>query len=92
MDEPTRQYFDMMDSLFAQPGWKLLADDIQTWKSAIADGWRSYTPEQIRYEQGRYDGLSQVTDMFSQIETAKAAVLEDEAAALSTDSMGFGDV
>ncbi len=92
MDEPQRQYFEMMESLFAHTGWKLLSDDIQAWKDAIAAQWRTVKPEDLRYEQGRYDALTQVTDMFSVIENAKATVLAEEAQALDSDSIGFGDV
>lgn len=76
--EARRQYFEAMESLFSQIGWKILLEDIEGWKVAIANGWRGYSPENLRYEQGRYDGLAQVTEMFKQIQMAKdSADLDD---------------
>lgn len=79
--EARRQYFEAMETLFGQVGWKILLEDIEAWKTAIASGWRGFSVENLRYEQGRYDGLSQVTDMFKQIQMAKASAdVEEELA------------
>lgn len=72
MQESERQYFEAMEALFAMPGWKLLKDDIAGWQAAIESKWRTIAPENIRYEQGRYEGLEQVVKHFELCETLKA--------------------
>jgi hypothetical protein len=75
--EAERQYYDMMDSLFVMPGWKLLKDDIQGWLEAIASQWQALTPDNLRFEQGRYSGLEQVAKHFQTLEGLKAHALAD---------------
>jgi hypothetical protein len=76
--EDQRQYFEVMESLFAHPGWKVLADDIQGWKDAISTQWRSIKPDQLAYEQGRYAALEQITEHFKLCESLKANAEADE--------------
>jgi len=78
MEEADRQYFEVMESLFQHPGWKLLADDIRGWQEAIASQWRSLKPDQLQYEQGRYAGLAQVVEHFELCEGLKARALADD--------------
>lgn len=78
MQEADRQYFEMMEALFAMPGWKLLRDDIAGWQEAISTKWRTIKPEDVRYEQGRYDGLEQVVKHFELCETLKAQAEADD--------------
>lgn len=61
MTEAQRQYFEAMEAMFSTLGWKLLMDDIDGYKSAISDQWRSINPEGLRLAQGRYDGLDQIS-------------------------------
>lgn len=62
MTSEEQQYFDAMDALFGSLGWKLLAEDIQRWMSAISTQWETIKPEDLRFIQGRYDGLRQIRE------------------------------
>jgi hypothetical protein len=77
LTEAEQQYFEIMESLFAHPGWKVLADDIQGWKEAIASGWRGLKPDQLQFEQGRAAAFDQVTEHFKLCEALKAQALSD---------------
>ena len=83
MDAHSQQYFEVMDSLSQHPGWKLLRDDLIGFQEAIASGWAGLTVDNFRYEQGRFAGLKQASDHFNSLETIKAAILGDEADALT---------
>ena len=72
MDERSRQYLETMESLFLHPGWQLLVDDIEGWKEAISASWQSLTPDTLRFEQGRYQGLTQVTNHPNLLESLRA--------------------
>lgn len=73
MTDEQRQYFDAMDALFTSLGWKLLADDIKGFTEAISDQWASIKPEDLRFIQGRYDGLKQIAAYPEMIDKMKAA-------------------
>lgn len=72
-----------METLFASPGWRLIKDDIDGWMKAISTQWESLSPDNLRYEQGRYQGLKQIAKHLETLETLKGQFLADEA-----DSMG----
>jgi hypothetical protein len=78
LTEAEQQYFDIMDSLFAHPGWKVLADDIQGWQEAITAGWRTVKPDQLAFEQGRAAAFDQVLEHFKLCESLKAQALSDD--------------
>ena len=61
LDEEQRQYFELMESLFTHPAWPVLMDDFKGMQDGIAASWRKLTPDKLAYEQGRYEGLSQLT-------------------------------
>lgn len=84
MDEQARQYFEQMESLFAHPGWKTLMDDVAGWKEAISSQWRNVKPEDLRFVQGRYDGLDQIHTLEKTLETLKAQSQEDAEQDVST--------
>lgn len=77
MDEKDRQYFEAMESLFLHPAWKLLMDDIHGWQEAISSQWRSLSPETLRFEQGRFDGLNQITSYQETLESLKASAINN---------------
>lgn len=66
-----------MESLFSHPAWKIFADDIRGWQDAISTQWRTMRPEDLRYAQGRFDGLDQVRKHVELCETLKAQAQED---------------
>ena len=72
MDESSRQYLEAMEAMFASQGWKLLMDDIAGFKDAISSQWRTTKPEDLRFAQGRFDGLDQISQYESFLETLKA--------------------
>ena len=76
MDEHSRQYLEAMESLFMHPGWQLFMDDVQGWQDAISQQWQSVTPEQLRFEQGRFKALGQVTGHQKMLEQVKEALLQ----------------
>jgi len=78
LGEADRQYFEAMESLFNSPGWKIFKDDILGWQEGIASQWRSIAPEDLRFAQGRYDGLEQVLKHMELCETLKAQALEEQ--------------
>lgn len=78
MEDKQKQYFELMASLETHPGLKFLLDDLDGMRIAIAAGWQSLTPETLRYEQGRYAGISQAVDYFTMLDSIKKqAELED---------------
>lgn len=77
MDESSRQYLEAMEEMFATKGWKLLMSDIEGFKDAISSQWRTTTPEDLRFVQGRYDGLEQISNYESFLETLKAQSQQD---------------
>lgn len=85
MDEASRQYLEAMESLFSHPGWKLLMDDVKGWQEAISSQWQSITPETLRFQQGRYDGLRQIATHEKTLETLKASMIEQAALAASIE-------
>lgn len=66
-----------METLFAHPGWKELVQQITGWQAAISDQWRTLKPENLRFEQGRYDGLNQIATFENLIDTLKAKATQD---------------
>jgi hypothetical protein len=77
MDEASRQYLEAMEAMFATVGWKFLMSDIAGFKEAISSQWRSATPDGLRFAQGRYDGLNQISEYETMLETLKAQSLRD---------------
>lgn len=73
-----QQRFELYETLFAHPGWKLFISDVEDWKLKISERWRSITPEALRYEQGRYHGLEQVTTFENLQDQLKAGMSEPE--------------
>jgi hypothetical protein len=78
MDEAQLQYFEAMEALFSSTGWKLLADDIAGWQEAIASQWTTLTPENLKFEQGRFAAFAQVVDHFKLCQGLKAHALAEE--------------
>ena len=72
-----------MERLFSYPEWKILEDDIKGWLEAIAAQWRTLRPDQLAFEQGRYDGLEQVLKHGEICEKLKAQALADAADSLT---------
>jgi hypothetical protein len=85
LKEEDRQYFEVMESLFTHPGWKLLADDVRGWQEAIATQWRSLKPDQLQFEQGRAAAFDQVLKHFELCESLKATALEADDNTEETD-------
>lgn len=81
MDEHDRQYFEVMESLSQHPGWKLFKSDLEGFQEAIAGQWATLSPDNLRYEQGRFAGLKQAAEHFATLESLKAQILEDDAEA-----------
>lgn len=77
MNEENRQWFEAMENLFATPGWKYLLLYITDCQSAISDQWRSVTPENLRFAQGRYDGLDQIKTFENYIGVLKDTATEE---------------
>lgn len=73
MADETTEYFEVLESLFAQPGWKVFVADFKEMRDAIASQWMALTPENLRAEQGRYEGLNQVVEFEKQVEAVKRA-------------------
>jgi hypothetical protein len=57
-----QQRCECFESLFNHPGWKLFLADVAGWKDAISVRWQAITPDGLRFEQGRFAGLDQVTN------------------------------
>lgn len=79
MTDADRQYFEQMESLFAHPGYKTLVTNITEWQDAISKQWRSLKPENLAFEQGRYDGLNQIATFEDMISSLKAAASDEDA-------------
>lgn len=77
MNDADRQYFEAMESMFATAGWKLLMSDVAGFKEAISSQWRVATPEGLKFAQGRYDGLDQISQYETMLDNLKAKALED---------------
>lgn len=60
--QANQQYVEAMERLFASSDMKILMDSVEGWKTAIATSWRGLRPDQLTFEQGRFEGLEQVTD------------------------------
>jgi EAL domain-containing protein (putative c-di-GMP-specific phosphodiesterase class I) len=60
--QANQQYVEAMERLFQSSDFKILLDDFEGMKAAIAHSWRSLRPDQLAFEQGRYEGLSQTTE------------------------------
>lgn len=69
-----------MERLFQNPDFKVLLDDLEAMKSAIAGSWLSLKPETLAFEQGRYEGITQTTN---HLEMVRELVTQ----ALSNDSL-----
>ena len=81
MTQEEQQYFEAMEALFQSIGWQLLEADIRGWMESISGQWETIKPEDLRFIQGRYDGLKQVAGLPVLIEglkDAQAASLEDD--------------
>lgn len=61
-DERARQEDEQLEAMFASHGWKVMLSQIDDWQVAIAAQWRSLKPENLAFEQGRYDGLAQIAN------------------------------
>ena len=77
MNEENRQWFEAMENLFATPGWKYLLLYITDCQSAISDQWRSCKPEDLRFVQGRFDGLDQIKTFENYIGVLKDTATEE---------------
>lgn len=77
MTEADRQYYEQMESLFAHPGYKTLMSYIADCQAAISEQWRTLKPENLGFEQGRYDGLNQIASFEDMLVTLKAQAVED---------------
>lgn len=73
-----QQRCELFEHLFASAGWKLFIADVDGWKEKISERWRAITPEALRYEQGRYAGLEQVTNFENLIEQLRKQLNEPE--------------
>lgn len=63
MEESEQQYLEAIERLFDSPDMKVFLNVINAeWKPAIASQWRTLKPEQLAFEQGRYDGLEQIAN------------------------------
>lgn len=84
--QANQQYIEAMERLFMSSDFKILLDDLNGMKEAIAISWRSLKPDQLAFEQGRYEGLSQTTDHLTfvrqLVEQALAADAMDQAVIL----------
>lgn len=60
--QSNQQYVEAMERLFQSSDFQILIDDLEGMKEAIAGSWRSLKPEQLAFEQGRYEGLMQTTE------------------------------
>lgn len=78
MNEETRQRIATYEALFEHPGWRLFIVDVEGWKDSIATSWKSLSPETLRFDQGRHDGLTQVTGFPDLIAAIKADEEESE--------------
>lgn len=83
MTDEQRQYFELMESLFAHPGWTFLVNDTKEMQAAISASWRTLKPETLGFEQGRHAGLDQISNFQIMVENGKASateppLLEDE--------------
>lgn len=87
LDAHDRQYLEAMESLFEHPGWKILMDEATGWQDAIATKWRSLKPEDLRYEQGRYDGLEQITKFNEMIAMVRQKAAEAETVELFAEAL-----
>jgi hypothetical protein len=72
------QRCECFESLFTHPGWQLFVTDVAAWKDAISKKWQSITPDGLRFEQGRYAGLEQVTSFENLIAQLRAGLSESE--------------
>lgn len=78
MDQHAQQYYEVMESLEAHPGLKIFLDELRGFQEAIASQWATVSPENLRFEQGRFAGLKQATDLFATIGSLKAQALADD--------------
>ncbi len=73
-----QQRTELFESLFTHPGWKLFISDVKGWQDAISQRWRAITPDELRFEQGRYHGLEQVVNFENLIEQLRQELNEPE--------------
>lgn len=82
MEEADRQYFEAMERLFAYPEMKIFLDDVRGWQDAISSQWRALKPEQLAFEQGRFNGLEQVANHASLCENMYSTAISAASVAL----------
>lgn len=79
--EQLRQQIEAMERLFTSPDMKVLLDQIKEWQEDLAARWRSLKPEQLGFEQGRYDAFEQIAKWGETCEKIKESDLLDAATA-----------
>lgn len=80
------QYVEAMERLFQSSDFKILLDDLEGMKEAIASSWRSLKPDNLAFEQGRYEGLAQTTEHLTFVrQIVEQAIAADAAEAIEHD-------
>lgn len=76
LSDEQRQWFDAMEAMFATQGWGLFQRYLAECQAAISEQWRTCKPEDLRFVQGRYDGLDQAKTFDNYIGVLKDAATE----------------
>lgn len=58
-EEELRQWREAIEGMFATQGWGLFQRYLADCQAAISEQWRTCKPEDLRFVQGRFDGLDQ---------------------------------
>lgn len=75
--EERQQWLEAVDGMFATHGWKVYKKYVTDCQTAIEAQWRSITPENLRFIQGRVDGLNQLHMFEDMAEMMRAQPLEE---------------
>jgi hypothetical protein len=78
--QASQQYIEAMERLFQNPDMKVLLDDLEAMKAAIAGSWLTLKPDQLAFEQGRYEGITQTTNHLGMVRELVTQALSNDAA------------
>lgn len=75
--EERQQWLEAVDGMFATQGWKVFQKYVGDCQKAIEAQWRTITPENLRFIQGRVDGLNQLHVFEEMADMIKAQTAEE---------------
>lgn len=78
MTEEDRQWFETIEPMLDSHAWKLFETYVTQCQDAISKGWRTIKPEDVRFIQGRFDGLNQIIEFKNVVASLKALAVEQD--------------